>query len=267
MEDSIVTLFSDLTMSEIKCFARDLKKGAETTSTGAIVGSGTGGGAASSASSSTRSGNYDILDLIQIDPHSVGVIVKIENGLHQVLDQNGAVRTLESLNELVQKKRDTRRAVALDCRSNRIKVGDQVRVVDGEFKNRSGSILHIFRSFIFVKSNEILANCGVQVFRNSNIELVGAVKNGLMDIAGGPGIPGGRVPPMATGFESRSVFGGAGRGSRRDPLMGKSVNITTGPYKGYLGIVKDINELTARVELHTKSKTITVDRVNLMLQE
>ena len=246
VEDAIITLFSDLTMTEIKCFARDLKKGVESTaSTGAFK----------------KSGNYDILDFIQIDPHSVGVIVKIENDMYQVIDQNGMVRTLESLNELTQKKRDSRRAVALDFNSNQIKVGDNVRIVDGEYKNRLGNVLHIFRSFIFVKSNEIITNCGVYVFRNSNIELVGANKNTAIQQPN---------PGMAAGYSAPSFRPsggmGAGRG-RRDPLLGKSVHITNGPYKGYLGIVKDSNDQTARVELHTKSKTITVDKSKLMLQD
>ena len=36
-----------------------------------------------------------------------------------------------------------------------------------------------------------------------------------------------------------------------------------GPYKGYIGIVKDATESTARVELHTSCMTISVDRTRL----
>ena len=35
-------------------------------------------------------------------------------------------------------------------------------------------------------------------------------------------------------------------------------------WKGYVGIVKDATESTARVELHTSCKTISVDRTRLM---
>jgi len=41
------------------------------------------------------------------------------------------------------------------------------------------------------------------------------------------------------------------------------VRITQGPYKGYIGMVKDATDATARVELHTKCQTISVDRVRL----
>ena len=53
-------------------------------------------------------------------------------------------------------------------------------------------------------------------------------------------------------------------GTRRNvTLIGKTVRITQGPYKGYVGIVKDATDATARVELHTKCQTISVDLVRL----
>ena len=59
--------------------------------------------------------------------------------------------------------------------------------------------------------------------------------------------------------------GGMGRGRvGRDPtIIGKTIRIIMGPYKGYVGIVKDATESTARVELHTSCKTISVDRTRL----
>lgn len=57
-------------------------------------------------------------------------------------------------------------------------------------------------------------------------------------------------------------------GTRRNvTLIGKTVRITQGPYKGYVGIVKDATDTTARVELHTKCQTISVDLVRLTVIE
>ena len=39
--------------------------------------------------------------------------------------------------------------------------------------------------------------------------------------------------------------------------------IPQGPYKGHIGIVKDATESTARVELHAKCQTISVDRTRI----
>lgn len=57
-------------------------------------------------------------------------------------------------------------------------------------------------------------------------------------------------------------------GTRRNvQLIGKTVRINQGPYKGYVGIVKDATDTTARVELHTKCQTISVDIVRLTIVE
>lgn len=61
-------------------------------------------------------------------------------------------------------------------------------------------------------------------------------------------------------------FGGNGRGggragvSRDREILGKTIKITGGPYKGAVGIIKDATESTARVELHSSCQTISVDR-------
>ena len=55
--------------------------------------------------------------------------------------------------------------------------------------------------------------------------------------------------------------GGRGRGMSRDRgIIGQTIKITQGPYKGHVGIVKDATETTVRVELHSKCQTIIVDR-------
>ena len=43
-------------------------------------------------------------------------------------------------------------------------------------------------------------------------------------------------------------------------FVGQTIKITQGPYKGQIGIVKDATDSTARVELHAKCQTISVDR-------
>lgn len=81
---------------------------------------------------------------------------------------------------------------------------------------------------------------------------------------------------------------GRGRGRRDNELIGQTVRISQGPYKGktegngvnvgpvdgsmlmaflcfpgYIGVVKDATESTARVELHSTCQTISVDRQRL----
>ena len=55
---------------------------------------------------------------------------------------------------------------------------------------------------------------------------------------------------------------GRGRGGvgRDRELIGQTIKITQGPYKSHIGVVKDATEATARIELHAKCQTISVDR-------
>ena len=48
-------------------------------------------------------------------------------------------------------------------------------------------------------------------------------------------------------------------------LLGKTVSISAGPYKGYLGIVRELTDTMARVELQSTSKLVSVDRDRLMI--
>ena len=43
---------------------------------------------------------------------------------------------------------------------------------------------------------------------------------------------------------------GGPKGGRDSTIIGKTVRVIHGPYKGYVGVIKDATESTARVELH-----------------
>lgn len=70
-------------------------------------------------------------------------------------------------------------------------------------------------------------------------------------------------PGSGGGGVGRSPLVGTQRGGRDRAdleLIGKTIKITQGTYKGYIGIVKDSVGTTARVELHSQCQTITVDK-------
>lgn len=58
---------------------------------------------------------------------------------------------------------------------------------------------------------------------------------------------------------------GQGAGRRRNELIGQTIKIAFGPYKGHIGIVKDSTDNLARVELHSKCQTISVDRSRIVV--
>merc|ERR1719499_1261237 len=61
-------------------------------------------------------------------------------------------------------------------------------------------------------------------------------------------------------FRERGRGRGRGGMGRDRELIGQTIKITQGPYKGHIGMVKDATEACARVELHSKCQTISVDR-------
>ncbi|ELW72407.1 Transcription elongation factor SPT5 [Tupaia chinensis] len=255
VEENFVILFSDLTMHELKVLPRDLQLCSETAS-GVDVG-----------------GQHEWGELVQLDPQTVGVIVRLERETFQVLNMYGKVVTVR--HQAVTRKKDNRFAVALDSEQNNIHVKDIVKVIDGPHSGREGEIRHIFRSFAFLHCKKLVENGGMFVCRTRHLVLAGGSKprdvtnftvGGFAPMSPRISSP---MHPSAGGqrggFGSPGGGGGMsrGRGRRDNELIGQTVRISQGPYKGYIGVVKDATESTARVELHSTCQTISVDRQRL----
>jgi len=133
---------------------------------------------------------------------------------------------------------------------------DTVREIGGEQKQ--GVILHIHRSFLFLHNREQTDNSGIFVVRATNVATVAA--------KGGRVAQGGSIGPdlskMNPALQRNGVNGNGAmpppKSFGRDRALGQTVTIRRGPYKGLLGIVKDTTDTEARVELHSKAKTVTV---------
>uniref|UniRef100_A0A8B9P4T6 Transcription elongation factor SPT5 n=1 Tax=Apteryx owenii TaxID=8824 RepID=A0A8B9P4T6_APTOW len=233
VEENFVILFSDLTMHELKVLPRDLQLCSETAS-GVDVG-----------------GQHEWGELVQLDPQTVGVIVRLERETFQVLNMYGKVVTVR--HQAVTRKKDNRFAVALDSEQNNIHVKDIVKVIDGPHSVGAGGAEPLRHP-----SGSLLVPSG-----GLWCILPRDVTNFTM----------GGFAPMSPRISSpmhpsqRGGFGGGGmsrgRGRRDNDLIGQTVRISQGPYKGYIGVVKDATESTARVELHSTCQTISVDRQRL----
>ena len=123
-----------------------------------------------------------------------------------------------------------------------------------------------------------MENAGIVVCKAKHVELAGGTSNAANMVGVGKFIP--QSPRLSSpaphrtggagvgGRGGRRGGGGMGRGrgaGRDTSLIGKTVRIVMGPYKGYVGIVKDATDDTARVELHTTCTTISVDRSRLQI--
>ncbi|KAH6562967.1 hypothetical protein BASA50_006097 [Batrachochytrium salamandrivorans] len=249
IENNVVTILSDTTLNPISVFSKDLRTASEVSTTG------------------TSLGQYETLDLVQLSASDVGVIVKIEKDILLILNQYGNLVRVKP--QQVQSKRDSSRAVTSDSHARPVTSGDNVVVSDPSSTiKRSGTVMHIFRSHVFVKSREVAENNGVIVSRNSNISVLdGKASTPSMGAMGRSNAYNPYASPTAAGggglgSPGRGRGRGRGRGGR-DEFVGKTVIICGGPYKGYLGIVKDATETHARVEMHTGNKIINVEKSKL----
>ncbi|CAI6336842.1 unnamed protein product [Periconia digitata] len=240
IKDDKVTLLCDSTQVEITVFSKDLKRAADSATLG-------------------DDSKYNLYDLVQIDASTIGCVTKVDREVLRVLDQNGNVRTLLHT-QVSDHATQNRHAVATDRDGSEIRKDDTVKEHGGE--NRQGKVHYIHRGSLFVTNRELLENAGVFVVRSANVVTM-AAKSGRTQAAGpdlsgmNPALQnnGGAMAPP-----SRPQFG-------RDRLIGKTVTIRRGVYKGLLGIVKDTMNDEARIELHTKNKQVTVKKDILTIKD
>jgi transcription elongation factor SPT5 len=205
----------------------------------------------------------------------VGVIVRLEKENFLILNMYDKLQTVK--HQSVQKRKFNKFAVALDSENNTLSVNDIVKVIDGPHLSRQGQIKYLYRHFVFIHSKTYKENGGIFVCTSKHLSL--ATSNRSHNIQ--PGFMSPRITsprhgdtPVSNGNTSSHGGSTVGksprtavpqqRGTRRDAtLIGQTIRITQGPYKGYIGMVKDATDTTVRVELHTKCQTITVDRVRI----
>ncbi|EKV17200.1 Transcription initiation protein spt5 [Penicillium digitatum PHI26] len=232
VKDDTVTLLSDMSMQEITIFSKDLRLSAEMAADGQL-------------------GIYDVHDLVQLDAATVACVIKVDRESLRVVDQNGSIRNILPT-QIANKITPRRDAVATDRNGAEIRSGDTVREVYGE--QRSGVIRHIHRSFLFLHNKAQAENAGIAVVRTTNVVTVSAR-------GGRPTGP--DLTKMNPALAMRTPGGGAAmppprRG--RDQLIGKTVTIRKGRYKGLVGIVRDADDSSAQVELYTSNKPVHIPR-------
>ncbi|KAF4120112.1 transcription elongation factor SPT5 [Geosmithia morbida] len=231
-----VTLLTDQTNTEVTVFSKDLREASDMGGQGSL-------------------GQYELHDLVQLDPTTVGCVVKVDRESLVVLDQHGDTRQLMP-SQISNKLPKRKLAVAADRSGSEIRIDDVVKEATG--LQRQGKIIHIHRSYVFLHTNDTTENSGVFITKASVVNTV-AAKGGRVNAASsGPDLDS-MNPALKihkNGAENKPVQPPKSFG--KDRAIDQTVIIKKGAYKGLLGIVKDTTDTHARVELHTKSKTITV---------
>eukprot|EP00547_Thalassionema_nitzschioides_P001795 CAMPEP_0194217142 /NCGR_PEP_ID=MMETSP0156-20130528/20435_1 /TAXON_ID=33649 /ORGANISM="Thalassionema nitzschioides, Strain L26-B" /LENGTH=1074 /DNA_ID=CAMNT_0038946099 /DNA_START=105 /DNA_END=3329 /DNA_ORIENTATION=+ len=203
---------------------------------------------------------YELYDLVVLSgggsSNEVGVIVRVGREDFTVINNHGIIREVRPEELRGKKNQASNRAIAVDVQGNQIRVGDQVSVTEGPHKGKQATIKRMSRTQLFLYSQTRTDNAGIFVVRSRSCMLSGS----RSQRGGGQGDPG-ASPVTPRGQPA----GGAGGRKREDALIGKSVRIQAGQWKGYIGTVSDATATHVQVELHSRLKKVMVVRERVVV--
>ncbi|KAJ4845522.1 hypothetical protein Tsubulata_013044 [Turnera subulata] len=253
VEHHVLIILSDTTKEDIRVFADDVVESSEV-STGV-----------------TKLGDYELHDLVLLDNMSFGVIIRVESEAFQILKgvperPDVALVRLREIKCKIDKKTHVQ-----DRFQNTVSVKDVVKIIDGPCKGKQGPVEHIFKGVLFIYDRHHLEHAGFICAKSHSCIVVGGSRsNGNRNgdsysrFGGFKAPP--RIPPSprrgGRGGGGRFEGGGRNRGGRggHDALVGTTIKIRQGPFKGYRGRVIEIQGQSVRVELESQMKIVTVDR-------
>ncbi|XP_010424426.1 PREDICTED: putative transcription elongation factor SPT5 homolog 1 [Camelina sativa] len=252
VDQHVLIILSDTTKEHVRVFADHVVESSEVT-TGV-----------------TKIGDYELHDLVLLDNLSFGVIIRLENEAFQVLKgvpdrPEVALVKLREIKCKIEKKFNVQ-----DRYKNVIAVKDDVRVIEGPSKGKQGPVKHIYKGVLFIYDRHHLEHAGFICAKCTSCIVVGGSRSGANRNGGDsfprygnfkapapvPSSPG-RFQRGRGGYNSGGRHRG-GRGGGDNSLLGTTVKIRLGPFKGYRGPVVEVKGNLVRVEL--EMKIVTVDR-------
>jgi transcription elongation factor SPT5 len=239
-----VTILTDHANTEVTVFSKDLREASDSGGGGSL-------------------GQFELWDLVQLDPSTVACVVKVDRESLVVLDQNSSVRTVLP-SQISNKLEKRRHAVATDRNGSEVRTDDVVKEHGGE--SRVGKIVHIHRAYLFLKSTTQNENAGIFVTRTTSVATISAKGGRVASTSTAPDLNT-MNPALKRNPQGNGIMAPPPQKFGRDRSIGQTVTICKGPYKGLLGIVKETTDDSARVELHTKNKTVNVPKDSLRFKD
>jgi len=243
--DLTCVVMTDITNKEISVRSSQLRESAEV------------------ASGQDRLSGYELYDLVVLSgggsANEVGVIVRVGREDFTVINNHGIAREVRPEELRGKKNSMSSRAVALDVQGNQIRERDTVNVAEGPHKGKTATIKRMSRAQLFLHSQTRSEHAGVFVVRSRSCLLAGSRSQNR-----GVGIDGG-VSPFATPQSQTHGGPAAARGRKDDGLIGKTVRVRAGQWKGYIGTVTDSTATHVQVELHSRLKKVMVVRERVIV--
>ncbi|KFK32140.1 hypothetical protein AALP_AA6G203300 [Arabis alpina] len=255
VDQHVLIILSDTTKEHVRVFADHVVESSEVT-TGV-----------------TKIGDYELHDLVLMDNLSFGVIIRLENEAFQVLKgvPDRAEVGLVKLREIKCKLQ--KKISGQDRNKNMVSVNDDVRVIEGPSKGKQGPVRHIYRGVLFIYDRHHLEHAGFICAKCTSCTVVGGSRSGP-NRNGGDSVSrfGNFKAPPVPSSPGRFQRGGmannsggrhrGGRGGRDDSLLGTTVKIRLGPFKGYRGPVVEVKGEHVRVELEMKIVTVKRNEIS-----
>ncbi|KAI3915213.1 hypothetical protein MKX01_035472 [Papaver californicum] len=214
----------------------------------------------------TRTGDYELHDLVMFGDMSFGVIIRVESESLQVLkgDPNRSVVSVVKLREI--KYKIEKRSTAKDRFGNNMAVKDVVKILMGPCKGKQSPVEHIHRGILFINDRHHMEHSGFICAKAQSCIIMGGsyakvsvssrcvTSRKAACITPSPSRNSGGPP-----LDSGGRHGGVGL-RECDSFVGSTVKIRVGNYKGCSGRVVSRNGQLVRVELESQMKTVTLKR-------
>ena len=178
---------------------------------------------------------YKIGDLVRIkNSNIICYIIESSKFILKVVTSRNEVKKVSARE--IEKINLNKKATYVDSRQNPITHENVVKVINGPYKGNKGTIKCIFRKYVFLHNNNFNRTNGIFCEINDNLEILGSellIENsekGKVNVK--------RVP------------------NEIKDLIGKTVHVIEGNWKGYNGILIDANDKFIKLELSAKQKTI-----------
>uniref|UniRef100_A0A1J3DFG4 Transcription elongation factor SPT5 n=1 Tax=Noccaea caerulescens TaxID=107243 RepID=A0A1J3DFG4_NOCCA len=257
VDQHVLIILSDTTKEHVRVFADHVVESSEVT-TGV-----------------TQIGEFELHDLVLLDNMTFGVIIRLENEAFQVL-KGVPDRPEVALVKLREIKCKLDRKISVQDRyKNVIAVKDDVRVIEGPSKGKQGPVRHIYKGILFIYDRHHLEHAGFICAKCTSCIVVGGSRSGanrngdsvsrFSNFKAPAPVPSSPRRFQRGGGGMGYNSGGRGRGGRgggEDSLLGTTVKIRLGPFKGYRGPVVEVKGNFVRVELEMKIVTVTRDAIS-----
>ncbi len=216
------------------------------------------------SSLSVKKSKYELqrFDLVKMnDDKTVGVILQIQRDSIQLFDTEGMVKNFQKIHI---KQRISNKLNVINSYKQDIQTKSIVKILTGIEKDTIAPVIHVYQEKVFIRSKEKSHNFGVMVVDASSCYVLQSnTFNNLNRRArfNNRNIKKSEDPEFAKKIQNPD--------QRKIALIGQKKKIIQGKWKGYEGMIRSINDRSARFELSAKNKVITIplDHLNIPYED